>query len=82
MSNIYRTVDIFGRVFIDVIRVLIDRNTVTEKTEICIKVNYNENNIKQLKSLRAKKYHETLITEIFKYINEVGEEYFIEIDKH
>ena len=82
MSSIYRTADIFGRVFRDVVRVLIDRNTVTGKTEICITVNYNENNMKQLKSLKAKKYTESLITETYQYIHEGGEEYFIEIDKH
>ena len=82
MSNIYRTADIFGRVFTGIERILIDADDYTEKTVIQICVNRNENNIKQLKSLKAKKYHETLITEIFQYINEVGEEYFIEIDKH
>ena len=44
MSSIYRTADIFGRVFTGIERILIDTDDYTEKTVIQIYVNRNENN--------------------------------------
>ena len=82
MSNIYRTADIFGRVFTGIERILIDTDYYTKKTVIQIYVNRNENNLKQLKSLKAKKYTESLLSETYQYVHEADEEYFIEIDKH
>ena len=82
MSNIYRTADIFGRVFTGIERILIDTDDYTEKTVIQIYVNRNENNLKQLKSLKAKKYNESLLSETYQYVHEGGEEYYIQIDKH
>ena len=82
MSSIYRTADIFGRVFTGIERILIDTDDYTEKTVIQIYVNRNENNLKQLKLLKAKKYNESLLSETYQYVHKGGEEYFIEIDKH
>ena len=82
MSSIYRVADVFGRVFTGIERILIETDDYTEKTVIQVYVNRNENNLKQLKSLKAKKYTESLLSETYQYIHEVGEEYFIQIDKH
>ncbi len=82
MSSIYRVADVFGRVFTGIERILIETDDYTEKTVIQVYVNRNENNLKQLKSLKAKKYTESLLSETYQYINKGGEEYYIQIDKH
>ncbi len=79
MSN-FKTIELFGRVFRGIDKVLfaedMDNNTIIQ-----LKVWNNENNRKQIESLKASYFHESLIDVTYLFIDKFGEEYFITIDK-
>lgn len=79
MSN-FKTIELFGRVFRGVQNVLFDED-MDGKSIVQLKVWNNENNHKQIKSLKAKYYHESLMDTTYLYTDKYGKKYFITIDK-
>lgn len=78
MSN-FKTIELFGRVFRGVQNVLFTED-MDNKSIVQLKVWNNDNNYKQIKSLKAEYYSESLIDTTYLYVDKYGKEYFITID--
>lgn len=79
MSN-FKTIELFGRVFRGVQNVLFAED-MDNKSIVQLRVWNNENNHKQIKSLKAEYCSESLIDKTYLYVDKYGKEYFITIDK-
>ena len=77
----FKTIDLFGCIFNGINNILFDYDE-NDNTIVQLSVWNTENNQKQIKKLRAKKYDENLMTKTYQFTDKNGINYYIKIDKN